>query len=177
MDVAPAKKYRLSDSYRFEGFRPLDGKVRGIFGKPHAKILPMERRSSKTCCGKCGTIQQGWHDSTIKLIRDLPFASDDHKQLYLEIEFRRVSCQKCGKVQNERLEWVGKNPLYTKRFSNYVGKRCCDAAIPQPGYGIADCDASFQSVAEAFDLDLKTVKEMSKNYMRSSAAKADTPKP
>jgi transposase len=163
MDVAPARKYRLSDSYRFEGFRPQEGKVRGIFGKPQAKILPMKRRSSKTCCGKCGTVQRGWHDSTIKLIRDLPFGTDDDKHLYLEIEFRRVSCQRCGKVQSERLEWVGDNPLYTKRFSNYVGKRCCDA--------------SFQSVAEAFDLDLKTVKEMSKNYKRSSAAKVDTPAP
>ncbi len=160
MDVAPGKKYRLSDPYRFDGFRPQDGKVRGIFGKPQDQILPLARYSIKTYCGECGTVQRGWHDSKIKLIRDLPWGDDD-KHLYLEIEFRHVLCRKCGKVQSERLDWVGNNPLYTKRFSLYVGKRCCDESI--------------QSVAESFDLDLKTVKEMAKNYRQSPDAKANTP--
>ena len=72
--------------------------------------------------------------------------------MYLEIEFRRVLCRKCGKVQNERLEWLEDNHLYTKRFSTYVGKRCRDASI--------------QSIAKDFDLDLDTVEEMNNNYTR-----------
>ena len=152
MGSEQGKKHHLSDGYSFEGFRPKEGKVRGISGKPQARILPLERRSINTSCGKCGTVQRGWHDSKIKRIRDLPCGGSDDMHMYLEIEFRRVLCQKCGKVQSERLEWLGDNPRYTKRFSIYVGKRCRDASI--------------QSVAKDFDLDLDTVEEMSKNYIR-----------
>jgi transposase len=152
MGLAQGKKYRLSDAYRFEGFRPQAGKVRGIFGKPQAQILPLDRRSTKTCCGECGTVQRGWCDSEIKQIRDLPCGGSDDMHMYLEIEFRRVLCRNCGKVQSERLEWLGDNPLYTKRFSMYVGKRCRDASI--------------EIVAKDFDLDLDTVEEMIESYRR-----------
>jgi hypothetical protein len=36
---------------------------------------------------------------------------------------RRVACRRCGKVKRERLEFLADNPLYTKRFANYVGQR------------------------------------------------------
>ena len=41
------KNWRLSEAYRFEGFYPQDEKLRGIFGKPQARILPLKRRSKK----------------------------------------------------------------------------------------------------------------------------------
>ena len=46
MSVKRGKKRCLSDAYSFDGFRPVD-KVRGIFGKPKARILPLIRRSKK----------------------------------------------------------------------------------------------------------------------------------
>ena len=47
MDIVSGKKRQLSDTYRFEGFRPQEGKVRGVFGKPQARILSLTRRSKK----------------------------------------------------------------------------------------------------------------------------------
>ncbi len=47
MGVARGKRRRLSDGYRFEGFRAREGKVRGMFGGTPARILPLERRSKK----------------------------------------------------------------------------------------------------------------------------------
>lgn len=41
------KKRQLSDAYRFDGFRPEPDKVRGMFGAPQARILPLKRRSKK----------------------------------------------------------------------------------------------------------------------------------
>lgn len=41
------KKRRLSDAYIFEGFVPNSGCVRGIFGRPKARVLPLKRRSKK----------------------------------------------------------------------------------------------------------------------------------
>lgn len=84
-------------------------------------------------------------------------------RIYLEIEFRRVDCRKCRKVKSEQLDWLAKNPLYTKRFAQYVGKRCRDATV--------------QSVANELNLDWHTVKELDKEYMREVLAKAGTPGP
>lgn len=47
MGVAQDKKWRVSDAYRFKGFSPQEGKKRGIFGKPQARILPLKRLSKK----------------------------------------------------------------------------------------------------------------------------------
>jgi hypothetical protein len=41
------KSRRLSDGYRFKGFRPKDSEVRGVFGGYPALILPLKRRSKK----------------------------------------------------------------------------------------------------------------------------------
>lgn len=46
----PIKRH-LADTYRFEGFTPQPGKVRGIFGHPKARILPLRRRSKKRVVG------------------------------------------------------------------------------------------------------------------------------
>jgi len=83
--------------------------------------------------------------------------------VFLEIEVRRVDCRQCGKVKSEELDWLASNPLYTKRFATYVGKRCRDATI--------------QSVAKELDLDWHTVKELEKEYMRGLLAKAGKPGP
>lgn len=101
-----------------------------------------------------------WYDSKRKLIRDLSSGDVD---VYLEIEYRRVDCRVCKKVKTEELKWLAKNPLYTKRFAVYVGKRCRDASV--------------QSVAKELHLHWHTVKELEKEYMRGLLAKAGTPAP
>jgi transposase len=83
--------------------------------------------------------------------------------VYLEIEYRRVDCKVCGKVITEELEWLASNPLYTKRFAVYVGKRCRDASV--------------ESVAKELHLNWHTVKELEKEYMRGLLSKAGTPGP
>ena len=40
-----------------------------------------------------------------------------------EFSIRRVWCRQCGGVKREGLEWLADNPLYTKRFAYYVGRR------------------------------------------------------
>ena len=76
---------------------------------------------------------------------------------------RRVSCRSCGKVKRERLEFLADNPLYTKRFAYYVGRRCRNSTIKE--------------VAEELHLDWGSVKQLDKQYMRAQLAKAGTPAP
>jgi transposase len=102
----------------------------------------------------------GWYDRRTRRVRDLACADT---RIYLEIEVRRVHCRCCGAVKRERLDFLANNPLYTKRFAYYVGRRCASAAI--------------KAVAKELHLDWHTVKELDKQYMRAQLARIGTPGP
>ena len=48
---------RLSDAYRFPGFRPLQTVV-GIFGAPGARVVTLVRRSKKRRAGHAGALTE-----------------------------------------------------------------------------------------------------------------------
>ena len=66
-------------------------------------------------------------------------------------------------MKRERHDILADNPLYTKRFAFYVGRRCRSAPI--------------RDIAKELRLDWHTVKELDKQYMRAQLAKAGTPGP
>jgi transposase len=68
----------------------------------------------------------GWYDRKVRRLRDL---SCGDTRIFLELEVRRLDCRRCGKVKRERLDFLADNPLYTKRFAYYVGRRCRSATI------------------------------------------------
>ena len=102
----------------------------------------------------------GWYDRKIRRVRDL---SCGDTRVYLELEVRRVACRSCGRVKRERLDFLADNPLYTKRFAFYVGRRVRASTI--------------QDVARELKLDWHTVKELEKPYMRAQLERAGTPGP
>ena len=75
----------------------------------------------KTTCGVCGQEHRTFYDRKTRRVRDL---SCGDTRVYLEVEFRRVACRGCGLVKQEKLTWIADNPLYTKRFAFFVGRRC-----------------------------------------------------
>lgn len=83
--------------------------------------------------------------------------------MYLEVPVRRVRCRKCGKVKRESLPFLSDNPLYTKRFAFYVGRRCCASTI--------------KDVARELRLDWHTVKDLEKQYMKEQLRRSGTPGP
>jgi transposase len=66
-------------------------------------------------------------------------------------------------VKNEGLDWLADNPLYTKRFAFYVGRRCRETTV--------------QEVASELHLDWHAVKELEKQYMREQLERAGSPSP
>ncbi len=93
-------------------------------------------------------------------MRDLSCADT---RVYLDLEVRRVHCRRCGTVKRERLAFLADNPLYTKRFAYYVGRRCRSGTITD--------------VARELHLDWHTVKDLEKQYLRAQLARAGTPRP
>ena len=93
-------------------------------------------------------------------MRDL---SCGERRIYLAVEVRRVFCRSCGKVKQERLEWLAKTPFFTKRFYFWVGRHCRTATI--------------RDVARETHLDWKTIKALDKQYMEEQVRRAGTPAP
>jgi transposase len=93
-------------------------------------------------------------------VRDL---SCGDTRVYLEFEVRRVSCRSCGAVKREHLSWLADNPLYTKRFAFYVGRRCRASTV--------------RDVARELRLDWKSVKALEMEYMSEQLRRAGTPGP
>jgi transposase len=96
----------------------------------------------------------------VRRVRDL---SCGDTRVFLELEVRRIDCRRCGAVKRERLDFLADNPLYTKRFAYYVGRRCRDATI--------------KDVAAELKLDWHTVKALEMAYMRAQLERAGTPAP
>ncbi len=84
-------------------------------------------------------------------------------RVYLDVEVRRVFCRRCGKVKREKLDFLADNPLYTKRFAFYVGRRCRSATI--------------KDVAQELRLDWHTVKTLEKQYLAAQLKRAGRPAP
>jgi transposase len=102
----------------------------------------------------------GWYDRKVRRVRDL---SCGDTRIFLELEVRRLDCRRCGKVKRERLDFLADNPLYTKRFAYYVGRRCRSATI--------------KDVAAELKLDWHTVKTLDQQYMEAQLKRAGTPAP
>ena len=105
-------------------------------------------------------MQMGWYDRKVRPVRDL---SCGDTRIFLELEVRRLDCRYCGKVKRERLDFLADNPLYTKRFAHFVGRRCRQATI--------------KDVAKELALDWHTVKALEMQYMQAQLARAGTPAP
>jgi len=102
----------------------------------------------------------GWYDRKVRRVRDL---SCGDTRIFLELEVRRIDCRRCSKVKRERLDFLADNPLYTKRFAYYVGRRCHDGTI--------------KDVAAELGLDWHTVKALEMQYMEAQLDRAGTPEP
>ena len=102
----------------------------------------------------------GWYDRKLRRVRDL---SCGDTRIFLELEVRRLDCRHCCKVKRERLDFLADNPLYSKRFAYYVGRRCRSATI--------------KDVAAELKLDWHTVKALDQQYMQAQLKRAGTPGP
>ena len=108
----------------------------------------------------CGRTCRTFHDQRLRRVRDI---SCGDRRVSLEPSARRVDCRRCGGVKRERLDWLADNPLYTKRFAFYVGRRCRESTV--------------QAIAEELHLEWHTVKELDKQYMREQLRRAGRPAP
>jgi transposase len=150
---------RLTDAYRFPGFRPR-AMLRGVFGDRKARVITLIRRSKKLSAARPG--QRITVGTTARYVAHATCPNGDTR-IYLEFEVRRVACRSCGQVNCERLAFLADNTHYTERFAYYVGRRCRAATV--------------HDVAKELHLDWHAVKDLEKQYMRVQLARVGTPGP
>src|ERR1700726_4896359 len=149
---------RLWDSYGFPGFRP-EQTVCGVFGDPKARVIRLNRRSKKRLAAVA--VASRWA-GTIASCGGCAICHAATRGFFWNWKCGASSVA-CGKVKRERLDFLADNPLYTKRFGYYVGRRCRQAAI--------------KDVAKELALDWHTVKALEMQYMKAQLARAGTPGP
>lgn len=150
---------RLEDAYCPPGFRALR-LTRGVFGDPYARVVVLYRRRKRTVCGTCGAVSRSFYDQELRQVRDLACGG---RRIYLELAVRRVCCPVCNAVRQERLDFLGANSRYTRRFVLDVGRRCVRSSI--------------KDIARELHLEWHVVKRLEQEYMREQLRQAGSPKP
>jgi transposase len=84
-------------------------------------------------------------------------------RIYVEFDRWRVYCRSCRSVFVEKLDWLAKNPRYTKRFAAYIGELCREM--------------THSTVAARERLQDRTVRDLDKMYMEQQVEKAGLPAP
>jgi transposase len=84
-------------------------------------------------------------------------------RLSLAVEGRRLQCQGCRRVTQERLQWLADNPFYTTRCAVAVGRRCRASTV--------------QDVSNEWHLNGKTVTPLETQSMREQVRRAGAPGP
>lgn len=77
-------------------------------------------------CSVCGTTGSGFRDRRRHTVRDLD-AGD--LRIYLEFEYRRLSCPSCDAVKREALAWLARSARFTQRFEDRIGELCREMTV------------------------------------------------
>ena len=137
---------RLEHSHRFAGSSAGQQSHSGVVRRPLGSRCHAGSALKKTTCGVCGKLSRSFYDRKRRRVRDL---SCGNTRAFLDLEIRRVDCVRCGKVKQEKLDFLADNPFYTKRFGFYVGRRCRTSTIKDACSGVASGLAHGQGVREA----------------------------
>jgi transposase len=139
----------------WEGYRVVSttttdtDKVRRI----EIELVPKFRE--KLLCPSCGKQCTGVHDTSKRIVRDLPILD---ALTYLIVHRRRLFCPHCGPVL-ESLPWLAKYARVTARLAESVAKLCCCLPI--------------KHVAEFFALSWDQVKEIDKRSLQQRFGSVD----
>ena len=85
-------------------------------------VLDIKPTLKVAMCPECKKPSASLHDyDEPRLIRDLSLFG---RKSYLRLRGRRFECETCQNAFTERLEWIGFESSYTRRFEEYVFSLC-----------------------------------------------------
>ena len=119
------------------------------------KLEPDERY--RPLCHGCGSPAATVHSrGHRRLVRDLNMAGT---QLWLQVEYRKIWCTRCGGARVEQLSFVDAGRRVTHRLARYIHELCRFMTLKE--------------VADHLDLDPRLVKEIDKRYLQEDFSHDD----
>jgi len=107
-------------------------------------------------CSQPGTIHtSGLH----RIIHDLPMANTD---IWLQVQYRKIWCYNCQGGRVEQLSFARSSQRVTDRLARYIFSLCKVMTV--------------KDVADHFNLNPKTVKQIDKEYLEETFGFTDTKK-
>ena len=120
-----------------------------VFMSPDHRYNPL--------CHHCGNVARTIHSKGYRrLIRDLNMAN---AQLWLQVEYRKIWCDKCQTARVEQLSFADSGKRVTHRLARYIYELCKKLTI--------------SDVAEHLGLDPKTIKDIDKTFLEESFGQND----
>jgi len=145
----------ISFAGEWEGYRVANTATIGADKEKRIEIELVPKFRDKLLCPACGEHCTGVHDTTKRMVRDLPILD---ARTYLIVHRRRLLCPQCGPII-ESLPWLAKYARVTTRLAESVAKLCGALAI--------------KHVAEFFGLSWDQVKEMDKRSLQQRFGTVD----
>lgn len=109
-------------------------------------------------CHECGRPARTVHSQDHhRMIRDLNMAS---AQLWLDVQYRKIWCDRCNGVRVEHLSFAHASRRVTHRLARYIYDLCKVMTVKE--------------VAEHLDLDPKTAKQIDKEFLEEEFGGTDT---
>ncbi len=105
------------------------------------------------CQSPAGTVHSSGHS---RIIRDLNMAT---AEVWLQVEYRKVWCDRCNGVRVEHLSFVDASKRVTDRLARYIHDLCKVLTV--------------HDVAEHLDLNPKTIKAIDKSFLQKSFGETD----
>ena len=140
----------------WEGFRVVGvQRTRSSDGSPEVTIELAAEADAVRRCGRCGSVTQDVHETTVRRIRELPILDAD---TWLLVPLARIRCPQCGPT-TEALSWLGRYSRMTKRFAESVARLTRVLPIKQ--------------VADHYGLHWETVKAIDKAALEDALGPVD----
>ena len=117
------------------------------------ELHPREDRPGR--CSGCGRRVASVHDTTVRVVRDLPILDAETQ---LVVPRRRLACPRCG-PKLERLSWLSPWGRVTARLAESVARMCQHMAV--------------KHVAQYFHLSWDRVKGIDKRWLRKTLGPVD----
>jgi transposase len=125
---------------------------------PHAIIQMEPDKRYHPLCHVCGSTSNTIHSKNHRrFIRDLNMTE---AKVFLQVEYRKIFCDKCDKNRVEKLSFADASKRVTYRMARYIYDLCKVMTVKE--------------VAQHLDLDPKTVKQIDKEFLEIDFGNTDT---
>jgi len=125
--------------------------------EPAGAVIRMEPdQRFRPICRTCRTPGTVHTKGLRRMVRDLNIGQ---AQTFLQVEYRRVWCPRCGKAHTEALDFLDPHKRITRRMARYIYELCQKMTV--------------KAVAEHLALDPKTVKAIDKHFLAEEFGATD----